>query len=141
MADVPSLIQAQELRFMQAWMHRDGGAIRKLAARDFMMMVGATPPELLDRPSFVAAMEDGFRCTGFLLGEAFVRRHGRCAWYAAGAKLDLQLGRAEWKGEFMVTGLWRKARFGGWQLTERTIAPTATDERFTKIVRSLQFWT
>lgn len=140
MAEIGVLIEAQQLRFMQGWMHRDAGAIRGLAARDFMMMVGSTPPELLDRPSFAAAIEDGFRCTGFRLGEAFVRRHGRCAWYVAGAKLELQLGRSEWNGEFMLTGLWRKARFGGWKLAEHTISPTAKGDDFTQTVRSLQLW-
>nr|WP_298927446.1 nuclear transport factor 2 family protein [uncultured Erythrobacter sp.] len=141
MADIEAMIEAQELRFLQSWMHRDAGAIRDIAARDFMMMVGSNPPELLDRPSFVAAAEDGFRCTGFRLGQAFVRRHGRCAWYAAGAKLDLELGRTEWTGDFMLTGLWRKSRFKGWKLAEHSVSQTSKDERFTQAVRSLQMWT
>lgn len=141
MANIEALIEAQQLRFMQSWMHRDTGAIRKLAARDFMIMVGTNPPELLDRPSFLAAAEDGFRCMGFRLGESIVRRHGRSAWYAAGAKLDLQLGRTEWNGEFLLTGLWRKSRISGWQLAEQAIAITAKDDGFTQTVRSLQLWT
>ncbi|MBV7259821.1 nuclear transport factor 2 family protein [Erythrobacter crassostreae] len=141
MAEIEALIEAQELRFMQSWMHRDATAIRDIAARDFMMMVGSSPPELLDRPSFLAATADGFRCIGFRLGQSFVRRHGRCAWYVAGARLELELGRIEWSGDFMLTGLWRKSRFQGWKLAEHSIAPSAKDGRFSETVRSMQLWT
>ena len=43
--------------------------MKKLTARDFMMLVGSTPPQLLDRPSFLAAMERGFACTRFAMRE------------------------------------------------------------------------
>ena len=141
MADIPVIIEAQELRFMQSWMHRDAGAIRSLAARDFMMMVGTNPPQLLDRPSFIAAMERGFTCAGFRLGESFVRRHGRSAWYVAAAKLDLQLGGRKWAGEFLLSDMWYKHRISGWKLVERSLSRADNDESFAGSVRKLQLWT
>lgn len=125
---------------MQSWMHRDGGAIRKLAARDFMMIVGTNPPELLDRPSFSAAVEQDLLCSGFRLGESVVRRHGRAAWYTSGAELELKIGTREWSGRFLMTGLWRKYRIGGWKLAERSLASLETDDRLADSIRRMQLW-
>ncbi len=141
MSDIEAQIEAQQLHFMQSWMRRDKAAIKKLAERDMMAMVGTHPPELLDRPSFIAAIDEGFVCSGFRLDQCVIRRYGRCAWYAAGAKLDLKVGRTEWSDRFMLTALWRKSRFKGWRIAEFGIAPTARDERFTQSVRRLQLWT
>ncbi len=140
MAEADALIEPGQLRFMQSWMHGDASAIRKLASREFMMMVGTEPPELLDRPSFTAAIERGFRCNGFKLGQSYVRRHGRCAWYVAGADLDLELDRKAWSGRFLVTALWRKFRLGGWKTVECGIAPLADDSALTARIRQLQLW-
>lgn len=140
MADISGMIEAQELRLMQAWMHRDAATIRKLAARDFMMIVGTNPPELLDRPSLVAAIERDFRCTGFKLGESVVRQHGRSAWYSAGAQLELELGRKDWSGRFLVTGLWYKFRIGGWKLVERSLSGVDAQEDLADSIRKIQLW-
>ena len=140
MADVAGIIEAQELRFMQAWMHRDAATFRKLAARDFMMMVGTNPPELLDRPSFAAAIERDFRCTGFRLGESIIRQHRGCAWYTAGAELELQLANQDWSGRFLLTGLWRKSAIGGWKIVERSLAKSDPDAALAETVRRLQLW-
>lgn len=140
MAEIDPLIETNTLHFLQSWMHRDAAAIRKLASREFMMMIGTEPPELLDRPSFAAAIQRGFRCNGFKLGQSYVRRHGRCAWYVAGANLDLELERQQWAGRFLVTGLWRKFRFGGWKAVECGIAPLDSDTALTERVRQLQLW-
>ncbi|MBD2842013.1 Cif family virulence factor [Erythrobacter rubeus] len=140
MANIAAIIEANELHFMQSWMHRDAGSIRQLATRDFMMMLGTKPPELLDRPSFVAGIEQGFRCTGFRLGESFVRKYGRLAWYVAGAQLELKLGAKDWSGDFIITDLWRKARIGGWKLAERSLAPTNSDDDLDHRIRKLQLW-
>ncbi len=141
MSSIEAQIEAQQLQFMQSWMHADKAAIKKLGERDMMVMIGTRPPELLDRPSFMAAVSEGFVCTGFRLDQSFIRPYGRCAWYAAGAKLDLKLGRTQWSDQFMLTALWRKTRFKGWRLAELGIAATSPDERFTQIVRRQQLWT
>jgi len=140
MANVTAILEANELRFMQCWMHRDSAGIKQIAARDFLMLVGTNPPQLLDRPSFVAAMDKDFRCTGFRLGESFVRRHGRSAWYSAGVQLELRLGANEWRGEFLVTDMWRKQRIGGWKLVERSLSQIQSDDAFANDIKMLQLW-
>ncbi|MFL0356796.1 nuclear transport factor 2 family protein [Erythrobacter sp. GH1-10] len=140
MAEIAPIIEASELRLMQAWMHRDAGTIRKLAARDFMMILGTNPPELLDRPSFVAAIERDLRCSGFRLGENLVRQHGRTAWFTAGAELEVSLGAKDWSGRFLLTGLWRKFRIGGWKLVERGLSKVEDDGTHAETVRRLQLW-
>jgi ketosteroid isomerase-like protein len=140
MAQVSETIEALELRLMHSWMQRDAGAIRRLMARDCMMIFATDPPELLDRPSFAASVERDFRCLGFRMGESVVRRHGRSAWFTASVDLELKLGRAEWKGRFLVADLWRKHRIGGWKLAERGLSLLATDERLSDGLRRLQLW-
>lgn len=140
MADFDGQIESAQLRFLQSWMHRDAGAIRKIASREFMMMIGTEPPELLDRPSFTAALARGFRCNGFKLGQSYVRRHGRCAWYVAGVDLELELDRKQWSGRFLLTGMWRKFRWGGWKAVECGIAPLHADTAITDRIRDLQLW-
>ncbi|MDJ0977424.1 MAG: nuclear transport factor 2 family protein [Erythrobacter sp.] len=140
MADITGEIQALELRFMQSWMHRDASAIKGLAARDCMLIFGTNPPELLDRPSFTAAVEKDFRCLGFRMGESVVTRHGRAAWFTAPVELELRLGARDWQGRFLVVALWRKFRIGGWKTVERSLAPLDKDDRLAESVRRLQMW-
>jgi len=125
---------------MQSWMHSEAGDIRKLTARDFMMVIGSNPPELLDRPSFVEAIKSDFSCIGFRLGESVVRRHGRAAWFTSGAELELKVGSREWSGRFLITGLWRKHRIGGWKLVERTLCSLDADDRLAASIRRMQMW-
>ncbi|MEL6237578.1 MAG: nuclear transport factor 2 family protein [Pseudomonadota bacterium] len=140
MAHVSDTIEAQQLRFMQSWMHRDAATIRKLASRDCMMIFGTNPPELLDRPSFLAAAESDFRCFGFRLGESVVRGHGKGAWFASPVELELKLGAREWNGRFLLVALWRKFAIGGWKLVEMSLAPVDTDDRRAENLRRLQMW-
>ena len=140
MADTAALIEAQELSLMQAWMHGDADALKKLVSRDFMMMIGSNPPELLDRPSLLAAADNGFRLLGFRLGKAIVRTYGRSVWYTAGARLDLELGGKDWSGNFLLTDLWRKHRIGGWKLSERTLSQATADDGIAGRIGALQQW-
>ncbi|MDY7098273.1 MAG: DUF4440 domain-containing protein [Pseudomonadota bacterium] len=140
MSDFAETIKAQELHLMNAWMHRDSGAFRKLAARDCMMIFGSNPPELLDRPSFLEAMTKDFRCLGFRMGESVVRRYKRAAWYSAGADLEMKVGAKDWTGRFLITGLWYKHTIGGWKLAERSIAMLSEDETIADRIRRLQMW-
>lgn len=142
MANVVAMIEADTLRLMQAWMHRDAGTLKKLIHRDCTIMVGTHPPQLLDRPSFVAAIDRGFSLDGFKLGEALVNVYGKTVWWSSGAQLDLKLGRTDWSGTYMITDLWRKSTFGGWKLVDRSLSPTAKDEdhRLAAHLRQLQLW-
>lgn len=140
MADVAVEIEALELRLMRAWVAGDAKEAKKLTTRDFMCMVGTLPPQLLDRPSFLAGVERGFACTKFAFREVFARQHGKNAWFVAGAELELGLGAKVWSGPFLVTGLWRKGAIGGWKLAERSIARLEEGEGLAAAVGKLQLW-
>lgn len=133
-------IEALALTAMRAWVAGDAKALKKLLARDFMMMIGSVPPQLLDRPSFLAAMERGFACTRFTFREVIVRAHGKTVWLVAGAELELALGPKVWSGGFLVTDLWRKGAIGGWKLAERSLARLDTDDSIAPAISRLQLW-
>jgi hypothetical protein len=133
-------IEALALSQMRAWVAGDAKAMKKLLARDFMMLVGSTPPQLLDRPSFLAGVERGFACTRFAFREVVVRRHGKSAWLVAGAELELAFGPKVWAGGFLLTDLWRKGAIGGFKLSERSLARLDPDEGFAASLSKLQLW-
>jgi ketosteroid isomerase-like protein len=133
-------IEALALSAMRAWVAGDAKALKKLMARDFMMMVGSLPPQILDRPSFLAAIERGFACTRFTFREVIVRAHGKAAWLVAGAELELALGPKVWSGGFLITDLWRKGAIGGWKLAERSLARIDNDDSIAPAVGRLQLW-
>lgn len=127
---------------MRAWLSADAKAMKKYIARDFMVMAGTLPPQLLDRPSFLAALERGFACNRFALHEVLVRQHGKSAWLVAGAELELQLGGQVWSGRFLVTALWRRGGFTrGWHCAELSLARLDEGDRYAAAVRALQLWT
>lgn len=142
MANTPAEIEALALGMMRAWVAGDAKAMKKATARDFMCMVGTLPPQLLDRPSFLAGLERGFACTKFAFREVFVRQHGKSAWLVAGAELELRLGGKVWSGPFLVTGMWRRSALGrNWNLAELSLAKLDEGDRLAESVRALQLWT
>ena len=142
MANTPAEIEALALGVMRAWVAGDAKAMKKATARDFMCMVGTLPPQLLDRPSFLAGLERGFACTKFAFREVFVRQHGKCAWLVAGAELELRLGGKVGRGPFLVTGMWRRGALGrSWNLAELSLAKLDEGDRLAESVRALQLWT
>jgi hypothetical protein len=145
MAQVTAEIEALALGVMRAWVAGDAKAMKRATARDFMVMVGTLPPQLLDRPSFLAGLERGFACTKFAFREVFVRRHGKAAWLVAGAELELRLGGRVWSGPFLVTGMWRRSTLGrSWNLAELSLAKLEAEshgaDRLAESVRALQLW-
>ena len=140
MAATEAEIEALALSAMRAWVAGDAKAMKKLTHRDFMMLVGSTPPQLLDRPSFLVAMERGFACTRFTFREVIVRGHGKSAWFVTGAELELAFGSKVWSGGFLVTDLWRKGAIGGWKLTERSLARLDGDDTIAAAISRLQLW-
>ncbi|WP_086618565.1 nuclear transport factor 2 family protein [Erythrobacter tepidarius] len=134
-------IEAWALAAMRAWVAGDVKAMKKLTQRDFLMLIGSTPPQLLDRPSFLAAMARGFACTRFALREVIARQHRDAAWFVAGAELDLVLERGAWNGAFLVSGLWRQARWPRkWKLADLSLAPLDPDKERAAEIARLQLW-
>jgi len=134
-------IEALALTAMRAWVARDVSAMKKLTARDFMMLPGSTPPQLLDRPSFLGAMERGFACTRFSFREVIARRHSDAGWFVAGAELDLALGARKWNGSFLVTALWKQGSWSGkWKLTDLSLARLDPEDGIAAAISKLQLW-
>lgn len=141
MAASEAEIEALALTAMRAWVAGDEKAMKKLTKRDFMCMVGTRPPQLLDRPSFLAAMAEGFACRSFTFREVLVRTHGNSAWFVAAAELKLALGRESWEGQFLVSDLWKQGSWGGkHKLAERSIAVLDPDETRAGAIARLQLW-
>lgn len=134
-------IEALALAVMRAWVARDAKAMKKLVRRDFMMLVGSTPPQLLDRPSFLAAMERGFTCSRFAFREVIARKHRDAAWFVAGAELELALGARKWTGAFLVSALWRKSAWSSnLLLADLSLARLDPDQDLAAAVSKLQLW-
>ncbi|MEE4207581.1 MAG: nuclear transport factor 2 family protein [Erythrobacter sp.] len=141
MADDTPEFEALELALMRGWMESDRAALKALVRSDCVMMFATTPPVLLDRASFLAACDKGFVLAGFRFREVTARRYGRTAWFTGHAELELRLGQRQWKGGFLLTDLWRKARLSRrWKLAERSLAPVEANETLSDMIRRLQLW-
>ena len=105
------------------------------------MLVGSTPPQLLGRPSFLAAMERGFTCNRFAFREVIARKHRDAAWFVAGADLDLMLGGRAWTGAFLVSALFRKSAWSSkLLLADLSLARQDPDTDLAAAVAKLQLW-
>jgi hypothetical protein len=134
-------IEALALGAMRSWVARDVKGMKKLTGNDFLMLVGSTPPQLLDRPSFLAAMERGFTCNRFAFREVIARKHRDAAWFVAGADLDLMLGGRAWTGAFLVSALFRKSAWSSkLLLADLSLARQDPDQDLAGAVGKLQLW-
>jgi hypothetical protein len=139
--DVDSEIQEAELQVMRAWLAQDRSALKSLLHRDFTLMVGTLPPEVLDRPSFTEAAQNGLILRAFSLRAMLVRPYKQMVWCSTGGELEIEIGRTTWRGEFLITDLWQRGLFGrGWKLAERSLARIEPDDRLSNAVRRLQLW-
>ncbi|PLK24688.1 hypothetical protein C0V72_05275 [Porphyrobacter sp. TH134] len=141
MATTEAEIEALALNAMRAWVAGSPKEMKKLTTRDFMMLVGSTPPQLLDRPSFLAAMERGFACNRFAFREVIARRHRDAGWFVAGAELDLMLGNRPWTGAFLVSALFRTSMWSSTMLlADLSLARLDPDDSVAIAVSKLQLW-
>ena len=126
---------------MRAWMRREVSDIRKLAARDLMIIVATKPPQLLDRPSLAEAVAGPFTCSGFRFHEVCVRRHGKVAWFTAKADLELRIGGRDLLDRFWICDLWKRGTVRrSWKLVERSLSRMDDDEQLSASIRQLQLW-
>lgn len=141
MATTEAEIEALALGAMRAWVAGSPKDMKKLTTRDFMMLIGSTPPQLLDRPSFLAAMDRGFACTRFAFREVIARRHRDAGWFVAGADLDLKLGNRAWTGAFLVSALFRKSMWSNKMLlADLSLARLDADTAIAPAISQLQLW-
>lgn len=141
MADVTATFEALERAQLRSWLDADRAGVKSSVAGDCVMMFGTAPPVLLDRASFLAAIDRGLVLKAFRLREVTARQYGRSAWFTGHAELELALGQKTWQGGFLLTDLWRKSRLRRrWLLTERALAPVEGNAAFAEAIGKLQLW-
>ena len=133
-------IETLEHQWMRAWIQRDRKAMKSLASRDFIFLLGSTRAAILDRPSWLNAI-DRFRCDSYRFGEVYVRRHGGNAVFACQATIEAKMGVNQWSGEVWITDLWQRSRVRRrWKLVERVVSRPDTDADMPAAIRELQLW-
>ncbi|GMM94457.1 nuclear transport factor 2 family protein [Qipengyuania sp. MTN3-11] len=141
MDEFASKIEALEHRWMRSWMHRDRNAMKSLAARNFIFLLGSTKAAILDRASWLEASTTRFRCSGYRFDEVYVRRHGSVAVFATQMELEARVGERDWSGPTWVMDLWQRGSVRRrWRIVERTLSRPDGDARVTDAVKSMQLW-
>lgn len=141
MADAAPEIETMEHRWMRAWVNREVKALKAITSRDFILLVGSTPPAILDRPSFLEAAADRWDCRSYRFGDILVRRDANIAVFAAPAELRATMDGQDWSGIVWITDIWRKGRVRrGWKLVQRIISRPDERAELPKAIRSLQLW-
>ncbi len=141
MSELVPEFETLENQLMRAWVHRNAREAKALLSSNFLCMFGTNPPVLLDRPSFVAGMEESFACEGYRFREVIAGKYGKGVWYSGHVELEMRLGRQEWRGHFLITDFWRKSPITRkWKLTQRSLAPVENDPKLSDAIRRLQLW-
>lgn len=141
MDEFASQIEVLEHQWMRAWLQRDKPAMKALAARDFIFLLGSERSVLLDRASWLEAATTRLRCQSYRFHEIWVRRHGRIAVFATRMTIELRIGAREWSGDSWITDLWQRGRIGKkWKLVERTMSRPDNDPQLPDEIKQLQLW-
>ncbi len=141
MADIASIIETMEHRWMRAWTHGDAKTMKILTAKDFMFIAASKPPAILDRPSWLEAAAKRYRCSSYRFGEVYVRDWGTVAIFAAPLEIEATMDDRDWSGRVWVSDVWRRGRVRrGWKLAERILSHTADDPQLRAGIKSLQLW-
>lgn len=126
---------------MRAWVARDARTLKSVTAKNFMLLMGAKPPAILDRPSLLEAIAKRWDCTSYRFGDIVVRAEGPVALFSAPVELRATMDGRDWSGTFWLTDVWRKGRMRrGWKLAQRVVARADDDPGVAKAIRSLQLW-
>jgi len=140
MAEVTSLIETMENRWMRAWIAGDAKELKSLTARNFILLLGSKPAVILDQRSWLEAAAKRWRCSSFRFGDIHVRRLGSHVLFASQLELKATMDGEDWSGRFWVTSLWRKRRIGGWRMIERVLSRPEDKSEAPAAIKSLQLW-
>lgn len=141
MADRISLIETMENRWMRAWVRRDAKELKAITARDFIHLTATKPPVILDRPSWLEAVQKRYICSSYRFGEIYVRDWGALALFTSSLEIEATMDGADWSGRLWVTDLWRKGRVRrGWKLVQRVVSRGEDDPQLRSAIKSLQLW-
>lgn len=141
MANFESTIEALEHQWMRAWIQRDRKAMKALAARDFIFLLGSDKATILDRPSWLEAAGARFVCESYRFGSLYVRRHGTIGVFAAMMEIEARVDGEPLSGPLWIVDLWKKTGVRRrWNLLERTVSRPDTDANLPRAVRGMQLW-
>jgi len=141
MGDISASIETLEHRLMRSWIRGDVRELKKLVDRGCIVQFAAQKRVILDRLSWLEAVESDFLCHGYQMGDVYVRRHGPIAVLNARFELDMELRGKPWKGSFWVSDVWKKSRLKrSYLLIERSISRPEAEPEVASKIRSLQLW-
>lgn len=126
---------------MRAWVSRDAKTLKALTARDFIMLVAAKPPVILDHPSWIEAATGRYVCSGYRFGDIHIREVGGLALFATQLDIEATMDGHDWSGRLWITDLWRKGKVRRkWKIVERLVSRTEDKADIPAGIRSLQLW-
>lgn len=141
MADIPSLIEMLENRWMRAWVTGDSRTLKSLTSRKFRMVMGSKPCAILDASSWLAAASSSFQCSSYRFGDIYARQLGQVAIFATQLEMKSTMDGEDWSGRYWVTDVWQKSRLRrGWRIVERVVSRPEEDPDVPAAIRSLQLW-
>ncbi|HEX6785287.1 MAG TPA: nuclear transport factor 2 family protein [Sphingomicrobium sp.] len=141
MADLTPIIETLEHRWMRAWVNRDAKTLKALTTKDFLLLMGAKPPTILDRPSLLEAAVERWDCQSYRFGDILVRREGKLGMFSASVELKARMDGRDWSGTYWLTDVWRRGRVRrGWKLAHRIFSRRDEAPEVAKAIKSLQLW-
>lgn len=141
MANFESTIEALEHQWMRAWIQHDRKAMKALAAREFIFLLGSDKAAILDRASWLEAAGGSLACESYRFGTIYVRRHGPVAVFATAMTVEARIGGEPLTGTVWLVDLWKKSGVRRhWRLLERTLSRPDPSDRLAAAVRSMQLW-
>ena len=141
MADLTPIIETMENRWMRAWVNGDAKALKAITASNFILLTGSKPPAILDRPSWLEAVDKRYECSSYRFADIYVRSLGSVVLFAARLELKATMDGRDWSGTVWVSDLWRKGRVRrSWKLVQRILSKPDDNPDLPKAVRALQLW-
>lgn len=142
MSDLLPILEMMENRWMRAWVTRDKPVLKALTSRHFRLVMGSSPPVILDSASWLDAATSRFVCRSYRFGESlYAHDIGPAAVFATHVELDASIDGVDWSGQVWVTDLWRKSRVRRkWQMVERVLSRPEEAPKVSSAIRSLQLW-
>jgi ketosteroid isomerase-like protein len=114
---VVATIIALENDWMKAVQRRDIPALEQLLDEDFVLVPSASSGELAPR-WFYLKYTLGIEVSDFGFENLLVRVYGDVAIVQGRLRWEASAGGRPWKGDFLITDVWRKAN-GRWRVTAR----------------------
>ena len=141
MADIASIIEMLENRWMRAWVAGDVRTLKSLTSRKFRLVMGSTACAILDFSSWLVAAESRFLCRSYRFGDIYSRQTGSVAIFATQLEMKATMDGEDWSGRYWVTDVWQKSRLRrGWRIVERVVSRPEENSAVPAAIRSLQLW-